>query len=78
MGPLSGASDRTLARAVRRDTGMTFAMWRTQIRIAAALRLLARQVPVARVCAEVGYTSPSAFVAAFKRTVGATPGHYFL
>lgn len=72
-----GASSRTLARAIRRDTGMTFATWRTQIRVAAALRLLAQQVPVARVAAQVGYATPSAFVAAFKRTVGATPGTYF-
>jgi AraC-like DNA-binding protein/quercetin dioxygenase-like cupin family protein len=72
-----GASSRTLARAIRRDTGMTFATWRTQVRIAAALRLLARQVSVTQAAAQVGYTTPSAFVAAFKRTVGATPGQYF-
>lgn len=72
-----GASGRTLARAIRRDTGMTFGTWRSQIRVAAALRLLAAGMPVARVAAEVGYATSSAFVAAFRRTVGATPGRYY-
>lgn len=77
-GDVVGASSRTLSRAIRRDTGMTFATWRTQIRIAAALRLLAGGSPVTRVAGDVGYATPSAFVAAFKRVVGSTPGQYFV
>jgi AraC-like DNA-binding protein/quercetin dioxygenase-like cupin family protein len=72
-----GASGRTLARLIHRDTGMTFATWRTHFRVAAALRLLANGMPVARVASTVGYATPSAFVAAFRRTVGTTPGQYF-
>ena len=71
-----GASSRTLARAIRRDTGMTFSAWRTHLRMAAALALLARAVPVTQVAIQVGYATPSAFVAAFKRTLGTTPGQY--
>lgn len=76
-GQIVGASGRTLARAIERDTGMGFAAWRTALRINAALPRLAAGVPVSRVAAEVGYVSPSAFVAAFRRTTGATPGQYF-
>jgi AraC-like DNA-binding protein len=76
-GRLVGASGRTLARVIRHDTGMTFATWRTHLRAAAALRLLAAGMPVARVASTVGYATPSAFVAAFRRTVGTTPGQYF-
>lgn len=72
-----GASGRTLARAIQHDTGMTFATWRTHLRIAAALTRLATGSPVNQVASEVGYATPSAFVAAFRRTIGATPGHYF-
>lgn len=72
-----GASGRTLARAFERDTGMGFADWRTAVRIKAALARLAAGVPVHRVALDVGYASPSAFVAAFRRTTGATPGQYF-
>ena len=72
-----GASGRTLARLIERETGMGFARWRTQIRVSAALSRLAAGSSVTRVAHEVGYTTPSAFVAAFRRTVGTTPGAYF-
>jgi AraC-like DNA-binding protein len=72
-----GASGRTLARVIERETGMGFARWRTQQRIAAALPRLATGASVNRVAHEVGYATASAFVAAFRRTVGTSPGAYF-
>ncbi len=72
-----GASSRTLARVISRETGMGFERWRTQLRIADALTRLAAGVPVTRVAHDVGYASTSAFVAAFRRTTGTTPGTYF-
>jgi AraC-like DNA-binding protein len=72
-----GASARTLARAIERDTGMGFARWRTHIRIAHALTSLAAGATVTRAGHDAGYATPSAFVAAFRRTTGTTPGAYF-
>ncbi|HAS09084.1 MAG TPA: AraC family transcriptional regulator [Acidimicrobiaceae bacterium] len=72
-----GASGRTLARTFARDTGMTFMTWRTTARIAASLPLLGNGRSISVVAAEVGYSTPSAFVAAFRRVTGTTPGHYF-
>ena len=72
-----GASARTLARVTERETGLGFAQWRTRMRIAAAISALASGVSVTQAGHEVGYTSSSAFVAAFKRTVGVSPGAYF-
>jgi AraC-like DNA-binding protein len=72
-----GASGRTLARVLERETGMGFERWRTRLRIAAALTRLASGATVTRVGLDVGYTSTSAFVAAFRRTTGTTPGAYF-
>jgi AraC-like DNA-binding protein/quercetin dioxygenase-like cupin family protein len=72
-----GASARTLARAFSADTGFTFSRWRTQARLRAALPLLANGAPVESVSRRVGYESVSAFVAAFRREVGLTPGAYF-
>jgi AraC-like DNA-binding protein len=69
-----GASLRTLARLFAAETGMTFAQWRAQVRMRAAIGLLAEGVPVTTVARRVGYTSPSAFVAAFRRLTGHTPG----
>jgi AraC-like DNA-binding protein/quercetin dioxygenase-like cupin family protein len=72
-----GASERTLARAFVAGTGVPFGHWRTLLRIQAALPLLARGEPVSRVAHRVGYETPSAFVAAFRRITGITPAAYF-
>lgn len=72
-----GASGRTLARTFARDTGMTFTTWRTTARIAASLPLLGSGRSISVVAATVGYATPSAFVAAFRRVTGTTPGDYF-
>ena len=72
-----GASQRTLARAFTAQTRMTFGRWRTLLRLQAALPLLAAGEPVGRVAHRVGYETPSAFVAAFRRETGLTPAAYF-
>lgn len=72
-----GASARTLARAFRAQTGITFSTWRTLVRLQAALVHLAAGEPVGNVAHAVGYESPSAFVAAFRHHTGQTPGAYF-
>ncbi|PXX54032.1 AraC-like DNA-binding protein [Nocardia tenerifensis] len=71
------ASPRTLARLFLAETGISFGQWRTQIRLAASLPLLAAGLPIARIATRVGYASPSAYVAAFRRAVGVSPGRYF-
>jgi AraC-like DNA-binding protein/quercetin dioxygenase-like cupin family protein len=72
-----GASERTLARAFVTETGLPFGHWRTLLRVRSALPLLAAGEPVGRVAPKVGYETPSAFVAAFRRETGATPATYF-
>lgn len=71
-----GASRRTMTRLFVQDTGMSFDRWRTHVRLRAALSLLAEGQPVVRVARAVGYATPSAFLAAFRRTVGTTPKRY--
>lgn len=77
FGQAVGASARTLARVIEHETGLGFAEWRRMIRIAAALPYLANGASVASVAQRVGYETPSAFVAAFRRATGTTPGRYF-
>ncbi|MFC5146072.1 helix-turn-helix domain-containing protein [Streptomyces aureoversilis] len=76
-GEVVGASARTLARAFVSGTGMTYGQWRTQLRLQAAMPMLAAGSTVSAVARRVGYGSPSAFVAAFRRGVGVPPGAYF-
>ena len=70
-------SARTLERVFRKETGMTIGKWRQQLRLLEAMRSLAAGRPVTAVALEVGYESPSAFIAMFKRTLGTTPHRYF-
>jgi AraC-like DNA-binding protein len=76
-GRSAGASERTLARLFLAECRMTFGRWRTQARLRAALGLLAAGMPLTGVARRVGYSSPSAFIAAFRRAVGVTPAEYF-
>lgn len=74
---VAATSPRTLARLFVDETGMTFGHWRTQVRLAASLPLLAGGLPISRIAGRVGYATPSAYVAAFRRSVGVSPGRYF-
>lgn len=69
-------SRRTLTRLFRRETGMSFAAWRQQVRLLEALSRLAAGQSVTAVALDVGYLSPSAFTARFRQTFGTTPTHY--
>ncbi|MBI0434130.1 helix-turn-helix domain-containing protein [Roseomonas sp. KE0001] len=69
-----GASPRTLSRLFRAETGMSFAQWRQQWRLAEAAALLARGLAPAQAAAAVGYASAPAFGAAYRAAFGLTPG----
>jgi AraC-like DNA-binding protein len=73
----TGASKRTIERLFQLETEMTFGKWRQQLRMLHALRLLAAGETVTSAALEVGYDSTSAFISAFKLTVGTTPGRYY-
>lgn len=72
-----GASARTLARLFRTETGMSFGSWRQQVRLIEALVRLAEGQSVTLVAQDLGYDSPSAFTAMFRRALGETPSRYF-
>lgn len=71
-----GASPRTLTRVFAAETGMSFADWRVQARLRAAIGHLAGGTPVAVTARAVGYRSTSAFIATFRRATGLTPLEY--
>jgi AraC-like DNA-binding protein len=73
----TGAGTRTVERLFQEDVGMTFGKWRQQLRLMQAMRLLAEGAKVTHAALESGYSTPSAFISMFKRTLGTTPGLYF-
>jgi transcriptional regulator GlxA family with amidase domain len=66
-----------LLRLFLAETGLTFSQWRVHARLQAGISSLAEGRPVASVAGHVGYATPSAFVAAFRRVTGHTPAAYF-
>ncbi|MEU4427082.1 AraC family transcriptional regulator [Actinoplanes sp. NPDC024001] len=69
-----GVSDRTITRAFRSATGLSFAQWRQALRVHEALALLSEGVDVRGVSERLGYSQPSTFIAAFRRVMKVTPG----
>jgi len=75
---VAGMGRRTFTRAFKRETGMGLAVWRQQVRLMEALSLMAAGRPVTTIAFDVGYDSPSAFTAMFRRAYGVPPSLYAL
>lgn len=71
-----GASKRTVERLFIRETKMTFGKWRQQFRLLHSVELLASGEKVTAAALGAGYNSASAFIAMFRRQLGATPKSY--
>jgi AraC-like DNA-binding protein/quercetin dioxygenase-like cupin family protein len=69
-------SARTLARRFRRDTGLSFAEWCRRARLVHAITWISEGRPVTSVALDLGYDSPSAFCAMFKRELGVPPTRF--
>ena len=70
-------AERTLARHFNRETGLQFSDWVRRARLSVALTRLAQGDSVLTVALDLGYDSPSAFSAMFRRVLGVTPANYF-
>jgi len=73
----AGASKRTIERLFRSESHMTLGEWRQQLRLVHCMQLLAAGEKITHVALEAGYSTPSAFIAMFKKVLGTTPGRYF-
>jgi AraC-like DNA-binding protein len=72
-----GAAKRTIERLFLQETAMTFGRWRQQLRLLHGLRSLALGAKVTSAALDAGYNSPSAFIAAFRKSMGFTPKRYY-
>lgn len=70
-------SERSLARLVQSETGVSFGRWRQQLHLVIALRHLAEGQSVQNVAGTLGYDSVSAFITMFKKALGKSPTQYF-
>jgi AraC-like DNA-binding protein len=72
----SGASARTVERLFLDQTGFTLGKWRQQLRLMKAMCVLGEGEKVTHAALEAGYSTPSAFIAAFRRSLGTSPTAY--
>ncbi|MEZ5999786.1 helix-turn-helix domain-containing protein [Hyphomonas sp.] len=72
----AGASERTLARLFKKETGMTFTQWKTNLTLLQSMERLEQGEAVADVAHDLGYASPSSFVYMFRRRLGVPPGTF--
>jgi AraC-like DNA-binding protein len=73
----AGASKRTIERIFRQETNLSLGKWRQQLRLLRSLQLLAAGEKISNAALEAGYSTPSAFIAMFRRALGTTPRRYF-
>ncbi len=71
-----GTSERSLARLFRTEFGSTYTQWRTQARVLRAMVALAEGASVTQTGLHCGWSTTSAFIDTFRRTIGQTPGNY--
>jgi AraC-like DNA-binding protein len=72
----SGASARTVERLFLDETGITLGKWRQQLRLMKAMCVLGEGAKVTHAALEAGYSTPSSFIAAFRKSLGTSPMLY--
>jgi AraC-like DNA-binding protein len=72
-----GASKRTIERIFQQETHLSVGRWRQQLRLMRSLQLLAAGEKITHAALEAGYSTPSAFIAMFRKALGTTPRRYF-
>jgi len=71
-----GASNKTISRRFETELGMSFTIWREQLKLHKAIHWLNEKRPVTQIAIDLGYQSLSAFIHMFKKNMGETPGKF--
>jgi len=71
-----GMSERSLARLLSQETGMSFGRWRRQLHLMLAVKWLGTGSSVQQVADDLGYESAGSFVTMFRKALGTSPGRY--
>lgn len=69
-------SEKTLTRLFKRETGQTMGRWVQGVRLQRAVEYIEAGHSITSAALSCGYTSVSAFIVAFKKHFGTTPGAF--
>jgi AraC-like DNA-binding protein/quercetin dioxygenase-like cupin family protein len=72
-----GVTAKTVHRLFAKETAMSFAQWRQQVRLLRALQRIAGGDRIIDVAFDCGYASQSAFTAMFRRHFGMPPSEFY-
>ncbi len=72
----TGASSRTLLRILKSECGISFTQWRTRLRMITAIDRLNQGHTITQAAFDLGYSSTSSFISAFRKMHNVTPGKY--
>lgn len=73
LAQLAGASPRNMERLFRRETGLSLRQWRARAKLLSAIEKLNDGQSSTQIAHALGYSSPSAFVSAFRQQFGQAP-----
>ncbi|WP_416831489.1 MAG: AraC family transcriptional regulator [Erythrobacter sp.] len=73
---IAGASSRTMQRLFMAETGMPFEQWRRRLRLLHGAAMLTQGYSVTEAGFGAGYSSISAFTAAFRKQFGTPPSKF--
>jgi len=76
-GKVLGVSGRTLERRFNDEVGMSLRLWRRRLRMFKAVEMLGGGASVTEIALELGYSSSSAFIYAFRQEMGRSPLAYY-
>jgi AraC family transcriptional regulator len=76
LAKLCRLSDRQFSRAFRASRGCAVSDYLAQSRIEIAKRKLCTAQPISEISASLGFATQSSFTAAFRRSIGITPGQF--
>jgi AraC-like DNA-binding protein len=75
-GTTLGLSARTLTRRFNEEVGMPLSQWRRRLRLIKAVEMLGGGCSVTQTALDLGYSTPSAFIYAFRQEMGMSPQAY--
>lgn len=70
-----GTTERTVSRRFQSCFGISFNEWRQRLKLVAALSRIEQGEAVQNIAHDLGYSTPSAFIAMFRKLTGTSPTH---
>lgn len=75
---VAAMSRRSFTKHFKKETGLSFSLWRQRVKLVAALKMLEQKRTNTEIAITLGYKNASTFNVLFSRQFGTSPGRYFL